>query len=398
MPPLKRSKPKKVLLLCDFFSSLGGTEYYNATLAEALSNRGIEVKVYIGEKPRLSHWEEVLDANGVPHKSPKVHHKSFLDHTIETDQMNAWVAEINEWQPDIIHTHPFGKMATAWLDNDQSNKLIPIIATEWTTPGKNTSHWTNPYTQRQSKNVTCYIATCDAVYRGLREEHKYVGKIAKVPHLIIPATTIPAHTSITHHKVGCVARLSPEKGVDTLITSWRNVNRAYPGASLHIYGHGLEESKLKSLRDNLGLGDVIFFEGTFPPYTGIDTVASQHSIFVQPSLFESIPTSIIELMLRERIVVASSVGGIPEILDDSSGALVPPNNPEKLSVAIMKLLSTPEAIPILGQQASKIIQSRYQLDVTLDAIISVYADAMFAQGQTAQHNEGPCATTPAIGF
>ncbi len=53
---------QRVALFCDFFSSLGGTEYYNALLATTLRERGLDVRIYIGEKPQLPHWKQLLDA------------------------------------------------------------------------------------------------------------------------------------------------------------------------------------------------------------------------------------------------------------------------------------------------------------------------------------------------
>ena len=58
-------KPKKVLLLCDFFSSLGGTEYYNYALAKGLKDNGIDVRIYVGEKPLNSTWRDKFILDGI---------------------------------------------------------------------------------------------------------------------------------------------------------------------------------------------------------------------------------------------------------------------------------------------------------------------------------------------
>lgn len=370
-----KPKVKRVLLLCDFFSYFGGTEYYNAALAAGLKRMGVEVKIYIGERPRHRYWEKHFDQLGIAYERPDKFHIDKHNKDIEAVFIDSVVDEIRDWKPDIIHTHPFKKMAITWLKNPHSDKTIPIVATEWTMPGEASAHWFDDETSDYVNSVGAFIATCDTLKRAIKSHHGYRGKVATIPHLVEP----PKHQialkdakKASINSVGYVGRLSAEKGVDLLLQSWQPIQEQFPDASLHIYGHGPDEASLVALRDTLGLSDSVYFAGTFKPYTGINDVASRHQIFVQPSLFESIPTSIIELMLRGKTIVASDVGGVAEVVNETTGILVPPANIPALSAAIRQALENPQVTYQLGKNARITMSEQYDLEKNLLAIYNLY--------------------------
>src|SRR5271169_4068748 len=75
--------PRRVALFCDFLSALGGTEYYNATLAAKLHERGIDVRVFVGEKTRSPHWKHLLESRGIEVDEPPIVHRDLRARTIE---------------------------------------------------------------------------------------------------------------------------------------------------------------------------------------------------------------------------------------------------------------------------------------------------------------------------
>lgn len=368
------SPVSKVVLLCDFFSTLGGTENYNAALARGLRDSGVEVRIYVGEKPPRKTWKTQLMAEGFFFKEPAIYHEDLSSNDIEKDFIDEIAQEINEWHPDVIHVHPFRKMAIQWLENGKTDKSIPLIATEWTVPNENASHWFEPNAQKYINKVHTFIATCEAIKLGLREYNKYEGPIVSIPHIIkeVPKQQL-AHTNETHFSVGCISRFSPEKGLVFLIGAWKSVIEEFPNATLHLYGHGPEESELKALRDALGLSTSIFFEGTFNPGE-VYNIAARHSVFVQPSLFESIPTSIIELMLAGRVVVASDVGGVSELVHHKvNGIVTKPGSTDEIAHGITTLLDSKELVGAYSAKAYDDAQAHYNYENTLTAILALYA-------------------------
>lgn len=370
-------KVSKVVFLCDFFSSLGGTEIYNSTLVHGLIENGIKVRVYSGEKPKLKYWQSMFKKDKIFFKTPNIYHKDLSSNTIEKKFINEIVDEINEWKPDIIHVHPFKKMAIQWLLHEKSNKQIPIISTEWTVPRKNASHWFEPETKLLINRVDAYISTCDAITNGLRNYHGYNGAIVKIPHIIKYKQNNKIYFNKNKSKsVGCISRLSTEKGLVFLIGAWSRIIEKFPNHTLHIYGHGPEETSLKNLRDCLGLQDSIFFEGTYEPGT-VNKIAKLHNIFVQPSLFESIPTSIIELMINGVAIIASDVGGISELIHDGENGLIcTPGSTDSIVSKLSLLLSSPALVAEYSQEAFKNSHDIYNYDKILSSIIELYDNIM----------------------
>jgi len=365
---------KKVAIFCDFFSSLGGTEYYNYMLAKSLIKRGIEVKIFIGEKPKLTYWLELFDQENISYYFPNEFHTDLTQRKIENKFIKNIKDDITKWNPDIIHSHPAGKLLISWIEND-SSQLIPLVATEWTTPSKNTAHWYQSDLSKFVNRIDAFIATCKKSKIGIKEFHGYNGEIFVVPHLLQFPSHIPKIKSEDLYSVGCVSRLSAEKGLVFLIGAFKKINSEFPNATLHIYGHGKDEECLKDLIDALGLKDCVFLEGVFKPIDGINEIAEKHTIFVQPSLFESIPTSIIELMGRKRVIVATDVGGISEIINKKmqSGLLIQPASTESIYKALKNLFQSKEKVQLYSDNALHIFSEKYTLENNINKLLEIYS-------------------------
>lgn len=365
----------KVAIFCDFFNEMGGTEKYNLLLAEGLASKGIDVRVYIGERTRSSYWVDKLKSNNISYREPATFYSYRKDRIEERKFISTIVDEINEWSPDIIHAHPFKKMAIEWLANSRANHDIPIVATEWTVPSVNSSHWFEPDIYKYINRVDAYIATCDAIKLGLTEYLGYKGSIYNIPHLLnTDNITLPEFTVSSSYSVGCISRLSPEKGLVYLLGSWKKVIHSIPNATLHIYGDGNDKLMLVDLCKSLGIENSVHFEGIFDP-TEIHDVTKKHAIYVQPSLFESIPTSLIELMMYGRIVIATNVGGVPELIDNNvNGYIINPASTDELANKLISVMSntTEDSLLKMSIAASSTVRDRYDYYKAIEQIIDVY--------------------------
>jgi len=373
----RQTMVKKVVIFADFFSSLGGTEYYNFMLAIMLKKRGIDVRIYIGECPQHTYWSKLLDENSISYRYPDKFHDNLQDRLIEKEFLAQIKNEIEKWNPDIIHANPPGKMLVSWFE--LTIDAIPVIATEWTMPAENTAHWYPEVLHHYIHRINTFIATCNQCVQGIQKLHKYQKPIAIVPHLISPPMSKEYPYRDNLQSFGCISRLSPEKGLYYLLAAWQKINRRYHGSCLHIYGHGKEEASLKELVCALNLSKCIIFEGTYDPIWGIDRIAEKHSVFIQPSLFESIPTAIIELMGRGKILVATNVGGVSEIIhpEYNNGLLIESASTESIVEGIKGVfeLSSEERSVISGN-ATKIFRNNYNVEENVDRIIDVYLSCM----------------------
>jgi glycosyltransferase involved in cell wall biosynthesis len=160
-----------------------------------------------------------------------------------------------------------------------------------------------------------------------------------------------AATKKTSNKVPiilCVARLSGEKGVDVLLSI------ELPG-EVWIVGDGPERANLERIaRPN------VRFLGH---RTDIPELLAAADLYVQPSRSEGLGIAILEAMAAGLPIVASSVGGIPELISDPSvGILVPPDDPKHLRDAVITLLSEPDRAATLGENARKRVAERFTLE------------------------------------
>lgn len=365
---------KKILYMCDFFNCIGGTEYYNYILISNLVKRNYEVLVLIGEKPINDVWIKKLSSINVKVAYPEKRCEDFVCRNIERQFIKEMEKQIYSWNPDIIYTNPAGKMIVTWLELYPWTE-IPIVATEWTTPSENTAHWYPKELSKSINKIAAYIATCHKSALGLREYFGYKREIYEIPHIIQEVCPLSEemYSMGNINSIGCVSRLSTEKGLVYLLGAWKYLVDSNKNATLHIYGDGSEKRYLAELIKALGINDSVFLEGTFEPISGIDYICKKHLIFVQPSLFESIPTTIIELMARGKVIISSDVGGVSEVICPkfNNGLLVNSASTDELYKAIKFLWDNPDLLKVMAFNARKIYEQKYNLDKNVNRIINI---------------------------
>jgi glycosyltransferase involved in cell wall biosynthesis len=133
-----------------------------------------------------------------------------------------------------------------------------------------------------------------------------------------------------------VGALAEVKGHDVLIRAFPLVLSSYPDATLLLIGEGPRRSAYEALADSLGLSENVQFTGWLSP-KAVRTRLQQASVFVFPSRHEGFGIALVEAMAVGVPIVASDIGGIPEVIGHA-GTLVPPDEPEELSEAICFVL------------------------------------------------------------
>ena len=170
--------------------------------------------------------------------------------------------------------------------------------------------------------------------------------------------------------VGVVARLEPEKGHATLLEAWPAVLRACPNAYLLVVGEGSRCDALKQQAADLGIGHRVVFTGR---REDVPAVTAALDVAVLPSYREAQGLSVLEAMALSRPVVASNVGGIPEMIQDGiTGLLVPPRDPQALAGAIVRLLEDHPLADTLGRAGHNLVHSRFCIEQMISSIADLY--------------------------
>ncbi len=170
--------------------------------------------------------------------------------------------------------------------------------------------------------------------------------------------------------VGVVGRLELEKGHPTLLRAWPLVLRSVPLAYLMIVGEGSRLDALQVIAHEQGIERHVVFTGR---RDDIPAVTAAFDVAVLPSYREAQGLTILEAMAMSRPVVASNVGGIPEMIEDGvTGLLVPPHDARALAAAIIRLLRDHQLADVIGRAGHDMVHDRFCVQLMVSAIEDLY--------------------------
>jgi glycogen(starch) synthase len=170
----------------------------------------------------------------------------------------------------------------------------------------------------------------------------------------------------------CVGRLSAEKGVDVAIAGFASIVERFPQARLIIAGDGPLKADLEQQALELKIRDFVDFVGWVIPEM-IPSLINTATLVVMPSRSEGLPLVALEAALMARPIVATRVGGLPEVvLHQENGLLVEPEDHNALAEAMAMLLDQPETARSMGEAARCRVQTVFSWDRHVNAYDALY--------------------------
>jgi glycosyltransferase involved in cell wall biosynthesis len=170
--------------------------------------------------------------------------------------------------------------------------------------------------------------------------------------------------------VGVVGRLELEKGHPTLLEAWPLVLDQVPGAYLLIVGEGSRLNALRQIAIDQGIERHVVFTGR---RDDIPAITAALDVAVLPSYREAQGLTILEAMALSRPVVASNVGGIPEMVEhEKTGLLVPPHDPPALAAAIVRLLLDHQLADTVARAGHDLVHDRFCVQLMVNAVQELY--------------------------
>lgn len=174
--------------------------------------------------------------------------------------------------------------------------------------------------------------------------------------------------------IGCVGRLVELKNHALLIGVLPALRRRHPRLKLVIVGYGALESQLKAQAQHLGVGAEVLITGQ---RTDVADLLPAFDVFALPSRTEGLSIALLEACATGLAVVATEVGGNPEIIHDgTTGLLVPSDDAVALETALDALLSDASRRASLGQQAQAWVSAHASVTALADAYDRFYARAL----------------------
>jgi glycosyltransferase involved in cell wall biosynthesis len=179
-----------------------------------------------------------------------------------------------------------------------------------------------------------------------------------------------------------IGRLRSPKRVDLALEALRQVREAVPAATLDVVGDGPLRAGLEQLAMRLGVGDGVRFLGS---RTDLPSLLRDTHCFLLASDSEGCPLSVLEAMAAGVPVVATSVGGVPElVVDGETGSLTRPGDAAELAVALRSVLSSPEQARSLGENGRARARRLFSRERMIGDTSALYDEVV--EGAETPHN------------
>ncbi|MBF6605808.1 MAG: glycosyltransferase [Chloroflexi bacterium] len=291
-------------------------------------------------------------------------------------------AHLGEIRPDVVHNHMFraevlGTRAALALERSvglrpyvvstvHSSRVRSIEDRELLralTPSMDRLIAVSRAIVAKIADERCCATPVSLIYNGVdldRYDHQEAPSALSEEYGLEPGAPV----------VGVVARLEPEKGHPTLLEAWLSILRSCPDAYLLVVGEGSGREALEAQARELRIAHRVVFTGR---RDDIPAVTAALDVAVLPSYREAQGLTILEAMALSRPVVASNVGGIPEMVEDGvTGLLVPPRDAGALAAAIVRLLRDHPLADTLARAGHDLVHDRFCIQLMVNATESIY--------------------------
>jgi glycosyltransferase involved in cell wall biosynthesis len=311
----------------------------------------------------------------------------FLEKRLGFDgRMFARIARaLRRAHPDIVHTHrPVLHYALPSLLGRLRRRTVHTvhnIAEREVMGAAKVGHWL------AIRAGVAPIAICGAVADGIRRVYGVPARAIipnGIPVAAFSAPRVPRQEwrrlqGIPDDAIlfTCVARLSAQKNVGVLVQAFAALGRR-PDRMLLLCGDGEGQGRLEDAAKRLGVADRVRFLGSRPD---VPEVLGASDVFVLPSLYEGHPLSVMEAMAAGRPVIATAVGGVPEVVrPGETGLLVAPGDFQALATAMERLAGDAAERERLGRNGARIAAERFDVSQMAAAYDRLYQELLSTAG------------------
>lgn len=229
--------------------------------------------------------------------------------------------------------------------------------------------------------VDVLICPSDFMLRKMREAKVYPDRLTHLPHFCDLSQIAPA--TVPGEGILYAGRLSSEKGVDVLIDAAALLPA---GLDVTIAGDGPDLEALRARSAAAGVADRVRFAGRLPSGELHDLMRASAVVVAPSRWYENQPMVVLEAFGCARPVVASDLGGMPELVQHGvSGLLVEHDDPAALAKALIELATDPVRAHEMGVAAHRSAVDRFAIDRHLDGLDQAYARAAINKGEVLRH-------------
>jgi glycosyltransferase involved in cell wall biosynthesis len=284
---------------------------------------------------------------------------------------------LRDVKPDILHTHLYhpnlyGRLAAAGLG---LRGVVASVHNSYTRVKLHRCLWNfflGPLTDKilvSSPQVWQDVRTWDRAPARKLEVFPYGVRIDPGADALDPAI-VRAELGLGGFVLGVVGRLEEQKGQRFLMEALPELARQIPDLSVLLVGEGRQRDTLARQAEDLGVATLVHFLGT---RRDLPRLFRAMDLFVQPSLWEGLPLTLLMAMGAGLPVVGTPVSGITEVIEDGiNGRLVAPADSQALAGAILELYHRPDLRPRLGEAARRTVAAKYSQEAMLSRLERLY--------------------------
>lgn len=363
---------------------LGGCERVVADFVRKLPARGVRCSVCVlGQADGFAHWLGNVKPVFLGHSGAVGDVRSS---SVVVERLRQVIAEI---KPDIVHTHlwPADFIGATALRGSG----ILHVAHQHGAGGWWRARGLRPMVRRMLTrrlfrgSGARLIAVSEAVARHVAQPLRRKPQDVTIIHngvdveAFAPVQATQQRRS-TRTVLAAAGRFSSEKGFDRLIEAAAQLVRAGRDVEIHLAGSGSHEARYRDLAQQHGIADHLTLAG---PVNDIHSFYAAADIFILPSLSEGLPLTLLEAMATARPVVATRVGGIPEVVTDGvDGLLVPSDDINALAAALDRLITNHDLAAQLAAAGRRRVVADFDLDRTIDRLVAFYRALMSARAHS----------------
>ncbi|OGF16935.1 MAG: hypothetical protein A2W00_10885 [Candidatus Eisenbacteria bacterium RBG_16_71_46] len=368
------------VVLAESGHAIGGTERVVWELATRLPGHRFEVRVWLSESPGVNDLAAALEDKGVP-----------VDRVPEVDSRWDWRGLLDTWRrlrrarPRLLHVHHVWPAADRYLTGLAELAAIPHLVITEHIEGRSHSPAQRALKRRELARADAVTAVCGAVADSLVRDYgvdrarlRVVGNGADLPDA---AESEAARLLRVELGAGpqrplwvCAARLEEQKGHAVLLDALADLARRGQDFRMALAGEGARRAALEARAAELGLDGRVRFLGQVDE---IGPLLACADAIVMPSLWEGLPLTLLEALVRARPLVASAVGGIPEVVTHGeSGWLVPAGDPVAIADALETLHRRPDLALQLGREGARRVREDYTWPRVVERFEAVYDEVL----------------------
>ena len=368
----------RVLTLIDHLAASGGAETLAAAVAIGLDPTRFD-RMACATREADPGVVERLRAAGVS--------VSVLGRR-RTSSLRPWLRLLRllrREQVDVLHAHKFG--SNVWAVVLGRLARVPVVIAHehtWSYEGQRLRKLLDRHLVARGAATIVAVSEADRA-RMIELERIPAERVRVVPNGIPPLPGPSGRDVRAELGIGpdaplvlAIGLLRPQKAFGNLIRAAAILAPEHPGLRVLIAGGGPERESLEALVQELGVGRTVTLLG---PRDDVPDLLSAADVAVNSSDFEGTPLAVLEYMAAGRAIVATRVGGVPDVITDGvEGVLVPSGDPAALAAAVGDLLGDPDRRARLGPAARERQQRDHTVDATVRRIEELYADLWRARG------------------